>query len=138
MATKETKPLISEKTKRILQGELQKVEQEVQEEAEVDKTVPGTKLDRYRQTARKVPFSKAYFEDSNRFKQVTIVPEENIPITIQGVKYELRTGVEITLPEPFAGEYFRWRASLRGHPVSKTQMEGVVFMQPGAGSLPPE
>jgi hypothetical protein len=130
------KPKFSQKTEKAVQKEIQKIVKSVAEDEEqVDPTVPGTKLDRWLPTARKVAYTKQYFE--SKYPMVTVIPERDLPVTINGVKYEFRVGQETTVPAPFAAEYHRYireGGKLRKTPVT----EGALLVNPGAGALRPE
>ena len=107
----------------------------------VDDSVPGTKVDRYLGTSRKIPFSMQWFKD--HYPLVEVTPEENLPVTINGVRVDFRTDVVVKVPEPFAAEYHRWRKDMRSMHRSNLRAggafpEGVVGVIPGAGGLAPE
>ena len=46
----------------------------------------------------KVPYTRKYLEEN--FPKATFTPDENIPITWNGVRYDLFADREMTVPEP--------------------------------------
>ncbi len=136
------RPVLSPDTERSVKQDLQRMAHMagIQVE-EVDPSVPGTKLDKYLATARKVPFTMKWFKEHH--KMVTITPEENLSVTINGVRVDFLTDRTVEVPEPFVGEYMRYRKSVRnagliGFRAGNTIPEGVVGVIPGAGGLTPE
>ena len=130
---------VSAKAKRTLEKEIAKIAKSIGEDEEVvDASIPGAKVDRYLATARKTPFTIGWFEQ--HYSKVTVIPEATLPVTINGVKVQFVAGQKIEVPEPFAGEYYRYRQHIR-NPYGSTfpyPREGVLQVEPGAGGLIPE
>ena len=70
-----------------------------------------------------------------RFKDdyTAIIPDETIPLTWNGVKIQLISGIETHLPKPFYELWKAHKAALRPGKVPP----GIV-VEYGAGALPPE
>jgi len=136
--------LISPKAERQLKQEIQRAAKTlgIEDNIEiVDTNIPGSKVDKYLSTARKVPFTLKWFQEHH--PMVEVIPEENVPITINGVRIDFRLDQKITVPAPFKAEYERYRSAIRragrsGFRAGSTLPEGVVGVIPGAGGLQPE
>lgn len=135
MARRGRKPLLKTETKRQLTKEVEQALRAATEaEEQIDANMPGVKLDRYGASARKVPYTLKYFE--TLYPMVTFTPEATVPVTINGVRLQFISGREVTVPEPFKGEYERWRRDIRGFSRPIAVDQGVVSVAPGAGPLP--
>jgi hypothetical protein len=136
------KRVLSPKVEIGLKQDLQRMARSVGVEVEeVDTSIPGTKVDKYLPTARKIPFSLQWFKD--KYEMVEITPEETVPVTINGVRIQFETDKTITVPAPFASEYHRYRQQMRnvarsGLKAGSVLPDGVVGIIPGAGGLTPE
>jgi hypothetical protein len=129
------KPLLSTQTTKQLEKEVAKVQRKVvAAEEEEKKGVPGTKLDRWEATARKIPWT---LKDFDKYNKIEFVPEETIPITINGVTITMLNGYKMKVPEPFYGEYIEWRNRQRSQSKPIATDRGIVTVAPGAGALPP-
>lgn len=133
----EKPPAIPDQLAKQVVAELVKeLESAIEEEEGLDKTKPGIILDRFRATARKVPYTRGYLEE--HFPMVEVVPAKTIPVTFQGICYQLFNGVKIKVPEPIAGIYYEHMESLRRQGANIPVVQGVVQVAPGAGALTSE
>ncbi len=130
-------PVLSYKTERILQKEIsQIVANEMQTQEKISSRIPGTKIDIHKPSARKIPFTLEWFKEHHPMG--TIVPEETLPVILNGVRVQFFAGEEITAPKPFIGEYHRWRSAKRSQGASRPMVEGALFILGGVGGLGPE
>ena len=87
--------------------------------------------------ATKVPYSR---RDIERVYQpmVTFIPEENIPVTVQGVQYDLYADREITVPYIVKNIYEEHKKAERARGRGVTLSSGEYVPVTGVGGLPPE
>lgn len=76
------------------------------DEAEIGERRPGKIV-----KGRKIAHTRADID--NIYPKVTFIPEENIPVTIQGVTYWLFADQEVTVPSEVKNIYDRHRAAMR-------------------------
>lgn len=98
---------------------------------------PGTVVDNGKPTAHKVPWK---FSDMEKmYPSVTFTPEETIPITVHGLKYQLIADQPISVPSIVKDIYDDHRKAGRSSPKVFVSSAGdVVGITPGAGPLEPE
>lgn len=125
-----SKSKFKEEVKKAMEEVAEEVIEEVASESMQDKP-PGTIVDRGKPSARKVPWTRGYLKTA--FPQVTFVPEETIPITVQGITFQLIADQEVTVPSVVRGIYDDHRKAMRRHPV----IPGVN-VNLGYGGLEPE
>ncbi len=131
----EVRPILRARTQRAVEKELSRIAKTVEEDSKVDPTIPGSKLDRFLLTARKVPwtlkkFAEIYGEDE-------YVPEVTVPVTLNGVTVLFEAGKEKRAPKNFIGAYLDWRKRQRRVVLPTEPREGVITISPGAGPLRP-
>ncbi|KKK54374.1 hypothetical protein LCGC14_3085400 [marine sediment metagenome] len=130
-------PAISFKAERVIQKEIsQLIANERQTQDKIRSRIPGTKIDIHKPSARKIPFTIEWFKEHHPME--TIVPEETLPVILNGVRVQFFAGEEITAPKPFIGEYHRWRQAKRNQGASRPMVEGALFILGGAGGLSSE
>lgn len=102
-----------------------------QGQADSGERQPGMTIRRAGGIAAKVPWTRADVE--KRFPKVTFMPEETIPVTWNGVSYQLREGEEITVPSVIKTTYDNHRKRVRAigrglaaAGVTKTQYSGEL------------
>jgi len=66
------------------------------------------------------------------------VPEETLPVTVHGVRYQLITGVPMMCPTIIRDTYLRHREILRTAAAGKFDTGFETQIDLGAGALPPE
>jgi len=71
------------------------------------------------------------FRDMEQFKKVTFIPEETVPVTFNGLTYNLIADYEVTVPEPIFNIYREYRRKSRRTGIPRP---GIKF-EPGAGTL---
>ena len=77
-----------------------------------------------------------YGDVDRAFPPCTIMPEETIPVTYNGVRYQLLSGVEMTVPTIIRDIYFEHRRRTRD--AGKSLKGMGIMVEAGAGGLPPE
>jgi hypothetical protein len=90
-----------------------------QKEAESGERVPGGTI-----RGSKIPWTRGDVE--RRFPKVTFVPEESIPVTFNGITYQLREGEDNTVPSCIKVIYDDHRKRER---MIGRNMSGVVKSQ---------
>jgi len=124
--------------KQVPKEELQKVVEEVIDEAdsELDEIVfpkgaqPGDVINGF-----KVGWTES--ELNKRFPIVKFIPEETIPITWNGIRYQCFAQVEMHVPEPVKEIYDRHRREQARATVNLEADGFVPIINLGAGALEP-
>jgi len=133
--TKVTKKVLKRKLSRIPAEEkaelLSELTKETQEEVKQvqEGRVPGRVVGGQKTTW-------TYKDLERHFRITSFVPEETIPITINGVRVQLLEGIEITCPECYHQVYQQHRAGMRQRP-SLPDLGFINEVLIGAGGLPP-
>lgn len=122
---RKTKAQILEKAQEAVSELIEKVAEE--EESKQDR-IPGKVV-----RGVKTPWT---VKDMDRtYGITTFTPEETIPITISGIKFQLFDGIEITCPAIVKIEYDNYRRKMRR--IGR-DLVGKGIQQMGGGPLPPE
>ena len=116
----------------------QAVEDVLQEVVKEDATerIPGMILDAGKLTTHKLPYKRSDLE--RIYPMLTFTPEETIPITLQGITYQLEADKPITVPSAIKDIYDNYRKSRRQSAGVLMTAYGPVNVQPGVGALEPE
>lgn len=129
-----------EKSKSKLREAVHEAMEEVvaeEEEALLADRKPGQILDRTKLTARKVPWTRR--DITGGYPAVTFTPEETIPITVHGQRWQLISDQVITVPSIIKEIYDEHRRAIRASPRVLVSPAGdTVHVLPGAGGLEPE
>lgn len=99
--------------------------------AESTPHIPGAKT-----SFGKVPWTRTAFEA--KFSKITFTPEETIPITWNGLRYQLIADMETSVPFPIKQIYDEWRKNQRIGHKSVTLTDGTVINLVGVGALTAE
>jgi len=102
------------------------VEEAVKEQEEIGERVPGKVV-----RGIKTPWTRA--DVDKIFPIVSLIPEQTIRVTYNGVSYQLIQDLEMVVPSVIRDIYNNSRKRVR----QGTQIPGV-FVEGGAGGLPPE
>lgn len=109
-----------------------------EEKKPVEATIPlppGTVVDSGKPSARKIPWT---LKDMEKYPKRVFTPEETVPVTVHGLKYQLIADQEITVPSIVYDIYMEHRKSMRDQRNIIYTPMGPVSKSPGAGALEPE
>jgi len=129
--TRELKSLTTSEKAEVL-NEVEK-EAEAQAQVESGERRPGMTI-----SGEKVPYTYQWFVDN--YDIVTFIPEKTVPLTINGVRVQAITGLEMHVPRPFYELYAKTQKSSRDAPkdiekhFKSMGYESIVI--PGAGWEP--
>ena len=114
------------------------IEEIVVEEEEVaaEGLRPGMIVDRGKPSARKVPWTEKAMRET--YLEVTFTPEETVPVTVNGVRFQLISDRPATVPSVVRDIYDEHRKARRSQSKVIMTSSGPVNVLPGAGALEPE